>query len=108
MPKTLSWKVRPIYHYRPDRVVNHVRLCFIAYWLRARLAREWTERGCQTEVPRLLRQLQSIRLARFRALGACAPAAITPISKELNEILSQLDLLKLFTTPPKWAENKSM
>jgi transposase len=33
-------EVRPVYHYRPDRVVNHVRICFIAYWLSARLALE--------------------------------------------------------------------
>lgn len=33
-------EVRPVYHYRPDWVVNHVRICFIAYWLSARLARE--------------------------------------------------------------------
>ena len=26
-------EVRPVFHQRPDRVRNHVRLCFIAYWL---------------------------------------------------------------------------
>src|SRR5580693_3447647 len=26
-------EVRPVFHWRPDRVRNHVRLCFIAYWL---------------------------------------------------------------------------
>jgi hypothetical protein len=26
-------EVRPVHHRRPDRVVNHVRLCFLAYWL---------------------------------------------------------------------------
>jgi hypothetical protein len=38
-------EVRPIYHWRPDRVRNHVRLCFIAYWLSARLGREWRNSG---------------------------------------------------------------
>ena len=34
-------EVRPVYHYRPDRVVNHIRLCFVSYWLSARLGFEW-------------------------------------------------------------------
>jgi len=34
-------EVRPIHHRRPDRVINHVRLCFLAYWLSARLGGEW-------------------------------------------------------------------
>ena len=28
-------EVRPIFHWRVDRVRNHVRLCFLAYWLSA-------------------------------------------------------------------------
>ena len=38
-------EVRPIHHHRPDRVINHVRLCFLAYWLSARLGGEWRARG---------------------------------------------------------------
>src|SRR4029077_14585238 len=34
-------EVRPVFHWRPDRVRNHVRLFFIAYWLCAKLAHEW-------------------------------------------------------------------
>src|SRR5213076_1180252 len=26
-------EVRPVFHRRPDRVRNHVRLCFLAYWM---------------------------------------------------------------------------
>ena len=96
-------EVRPVYHYRPDRVVNHVRLCFIAYWLSARLAQEWREKGYNADVPRVLRRLQTIRLGRLRVLGAEAPPAITPIPAELNELLAEIELLKLFAAPPKWA-----
>ena len=32
-------EVRPVFHRRPDRVRNHVRLCFLAYWISARLER---------------------------------------------------------------------
>jgi hypothetical protein len=88
--------VRPVYHHRPDRVVNHVRICFIAYWLSARLAREWAQLNHRAEVPRVLRRLQTVRLGTLRVFGAQATAAITPISAELNGILTQLNLLKLF------------
>lgn len=98
-------QVRPIYHYRPDRVVNHVRLCFIAYWLSARLGREWAALKCHREVPRVLRELQTIRLASFRVMDTKIPAAITKISPDLNALLTQLHLLPLFAAPPKWAAN---
>jgi hypothetical protein len=101
-------EVRPVYHYRPDRVVNHVRICFIAYWMSARLGQEWAQLHCKTEVPRVLQQLQSIRLASFRVLGAQAPAAITNVTPELNEMLTKLNLLKLFAAPPKWAEKPTL
>lgn len=101
-------EVRPVYHYRPDRVVNHVRICFIAYWLSARLAREWARLNQHAEVPRVLRRLQTIRLGTLQVLGAEAPPAITPISPELNDILVQLNLLKLFAAPPKWAAKSAL
>jgi hypothetical protein len=59
-------EVRPIFHRRPDRVVNHVRLCFLAYWLSARLGGEWRARGVREEVPRVLRHLQTVRLGRLQ------------------------------------------
>jgi hypothetical protein len=36
VPGVGDLEVRPIFHRRPDRVINHVRLCFLAYWLSAR------------------------------------------------------------------------
>ena len=59
-------EVRPVHHRRPDRVVNHVRLCFLAYWLSARLGGEWRAKGETEEVPRILRHLQTIRLGSLR------------------------------------------
>jgi len=100
-------EVRPIYHYRPDRVVNHVRICFIAYWLSARLRLEWIRLGHHGDVPRILRRLQGIRLGRLRVFGAEAPPAMTRISPELNELLAQTNLMKLFAVPPKWADNRA-
>jgi transposase len=47
-------EVRPVHHRRPDRVINHVRLCFLAYWLSARLGGEWRARGETEEVPRVV------------------------------------------------------
>ena len=38
-------EVRPVHHRRPDRVINHVRLCFLAYWLSARLGARMARPG---------------------------------------------------------------
>ena len=95
--------VRPIYHWRPDRVRNHVRLCFIAYWLSARLGQEWRASGEQGEVPRILRRLQSIRIGQLQVGGQPARSLMTVIPKELNELLEKLGVIKLFATVPDWA-----
>jgi transposase len=97
-------EVRPIFHWRPDRVRNHVRLCFIAYWLCARLANEWRAKGETGEVQRVLRRLQAIRVGTLKIAGQDSKRLLTQIPPELNALLARLDLLPLFTQPPAWAE----
>ena len=97
-------EVRPVFHWRPDRVRNHVRLCFIAYWLCARLAIEWRAKGETGEVQRLLRRLQAIRVGTLKIAGQNSKRLLTQIPPELNALLARLDLLPLFTQPPAWAE----
>jgi len=96
-------EVRPIYHRRPDRVRNHVRLCFIAYWLSARLGSEWRHSGESGEVPRILRRLQNIRIGQLEVAGKTARSLMTEIPKELNKLLEKLNVIKLFATVPDWA-----
>lgn len=96
-------EVRPIYHWRPDRVRNHVRLCFIAYWLSARLGKEWRACGEKGEVPRILRRFQSIRIGQLQVGGKPARSLMTEIPKELNTLLEKLGVIKLFATLPHWA-----
>src|SRR5690242_10671260 len=96
-------EVRPVYHFRPDRVRNHVRLCFLAYWLCARLGQEWRAKGERGEVPRLLRRLQSIRVGTLRVAGQVVRRLLTDIPAELNAVLERLGLLHLFGQPPSWA-----
>src|SRR5712671_6475344 len=62
-------RVRPVYHRRPDRVRNHVRICFLAYWLSAKLERQWRQKDQTIEVHNLLRQLQAIRLGQLQVHG---------------------------------------
>ena len=94
-------EVRPVHHRRPDRVVNHVRLCFLAYWISARLGGQWRTKGETEEVPRILRHLQTIRLG-FLQLGQKVPRTLmTQIPKNLNELLQRLGLTSLFAAPPK-------
>ena len=94
-------EVRPVYHRRPDRVINHVRLCFLAYWLSARLGGEWRARGETEEVPRVLRKLQTIRLGTLWMGSTTARPLMTEIPKNLNDQLQKLNLAALFAAPPK-------
>src|SRR5271157_1675863 len=96
-------EVRPVHHRRPDRVVNHVRLCFLAYWLSARLGGEWRAKGQTQEVPRVLRHLQTIRLGCLQVGRKTARALMTQIPKNLNDQLQKLGLAQLFAAPPKTA-----
>jgi len=93
-------EVRPVHHRRPDRVVNHVRLCFLAFWLSARLGGEWRAKGETEEVPRILRHLQTIRLGSLRLGQHVQRPLMTQIPKNLNEQLQRLDLVPLFAAPP--------
>ena len=98
-------RVRPVFHYRPDRVINHVRICFLAYWISARLATQWRARGEPGEVTRILRQLQTIRLAQIQAGKSAEPilSRFTQVPPDLNALLEKLGLLHLFAAPPQWA-----
>lgn len=95
-------EVRPVFHRRPDRVRNHVRICFLAYWLSARLGREWRAAQEPGEVPRILRELQSIRVGQVSAAGQPLTTLLTEIPPRLNAQLIKLNLLKLFAQPPAW------
>lgn len=96
-------EVRPVFHRRPDRVRNHVRICFLAYWLSARLGREWRAAQEPGEVPRILRELQTIRVGQVSAGGQRLTTLLTEIPPRLNAQLIKLNLLKLFAQPPAWA-----
>jgi transposase len=96
-------EVRPVFHRRPDRVRNHVRICFLAYWLSARLGREWRAAQEPGQVPRILRELQSIRVGQVSAAGRPLTTLLTEIPPRLNAQLIKLNLLKLFAQPPAWA-----
>lgn len=96
-------QVRPVFHWRPDRVRNHVRICFLAYWLTAKLGSQWRQKDEAIEVHNLLRQLQSIRLGRLEVAGKVFKTMVTRVPKGLNPTLAKLGLLPLFAQPPSWA-----
>lgn len=96
-------RVRPVFHWRADRVRNHVRICFLAYWLSAKLELQWQQKDQRIEVHNLLRQLQSIRLGRLEVGGKIFRTMVTQVPKDLNATLNKLGLLPLFAHPPAWA-----
>jgi transposase len=96
-------RVRPMFHRRPDRVRNHVRICFIAYWLSAKLELQWRQKDQTIEVHNLLRQLQCIRLGRLELAGKTFKTVVTQVPKEMNALLNKLGLVPLFAAPPAWA-----
>ncbi len=98
-------KVRPVFHRKPERVINHVRICFLAYWISARLAQQWRTCGETGEVTRILRELQNIRLGQINVGKPEEPCLtrLTKVPARLNTLLAKLKLLPLFAAPPKWA-----
>lgn len=96
-------RMRPIYHQRDDRVRNHIRICFLAYWISARLGTEWRRRGEHREVPLVLRELQQVKVGKLRVGEAPLKTVLTDIPTQLYAVLDQLELLPLFRRPPRWA-----
>jgi transposase len=98
-------QMRPVFHHRPDRVRNHARICFIAYWLSARLELQWRQKDQTIEVHNLLRQLQTIRMGKLEVAGNVFKTVVTQVPKDLNGLLDKLGLLPLFASPPAWAND---
>ena len=96
-------RVRPMFHRRPDRVRNHIRICFIAYWLSAKLEQQWRKDDEAIEVHNLLRQLQCIRLGRLELGGKTFKTLVTQVPKDMNATLDKLGLAPIFAAPPAWA-----
>ena len=96
-------EVRPIFHQKDNRVRNHIRICFLAYWMSSRLRREWRQLGETREVPLVLKQLQQIRIGRLRIGEKICKTVLTDIPKPLYIILNRLLLLRLFRQVPRWA-----
>lgn len=96
-------KMRPVFHYRPDRVRNHIRICFLAYWISARLGTEWLACGETREVPLILGELQQIRIGKLRLGKKTVRTLIADIPHKIHKMLEKLKIGRLFNTPPKWA-----
>jgi hypothetical protein len=87
-------------------VRNHARICFLAYWLSAKLEAARRQKDQTIEVHSLLRQLQSIRLGRLELGGETFKTMVTQVPKDLNDMLAKLDLLELFAKPPAWTDGQ--
>jgi transposase len=70
-------EMRPVHHRRSDRVRNHIRICFLSFWLTAVLGQEWLAKGVNIEAPHLLRNLQSIRIGILKIKNKTVKRLIT-------------------------------
>jgi transposase len=96
-------EMRPIFHQRDDRVRNHIRICFLAYWISARLKSAWKQLGEHREVPSVLRELQQIRVGKLKMHDLPFKAVLTEIPTKTYSTLERLGLLALFQRVPQWA-----
>jgi len=56
-------KIRPVYHYKRERVRAHVLICFLAYYLVKKMELEMRETGENREVERVLRHWDKLRIS---------------------------------------------
>lgn len=70
---------------------------------RPHLASEWKAKGETRRVVDVLRALQKIRIGALRLDGKPVARLLTEVPPALNQTLSRLDLLALFSKPPPWA-----
>ncbi|MFO8059657.1 MAG: IS1634 family transposase [Bacillota bacterium] len=56
-------KIRPVYHYKRERVRAHVLICFLAYYLVKKMELQMREAGENREVERVLRHWDKLRIS---------------------------------------------
>jgi transposase len=59
-------KIRPVYHYKRERVRAHVLICFLAYYLVKKMELEMREAGEEREVELVLRHWDTLRLSQYQ------------------------------------------
>jgi transposase len=58
-------KIRPVYHYKRERVRAHVLICFLAYYLVKKMELEMRKAGEEREVERVLKLWDGLRLSQI-------------------------------------------
>lgn len=95
-------KVRPIYHYKPNRIKAHLNICFIAYALvRQLMCRYQLQKGQSASFRALHKALSEaefslLKNTQMKELYAM-PSSLSPLAKSLYRIVG----LKPSTTPYK-------
>ncbi len=59
-------KIRPVYHYKRERVRAHVLICFLAYYLVKKMELQMREAGEEREVELVLRHWDTLRLSQYQ------------------------------------------
>ncbi len=78
-------------------------ICFLVYWITARLKSEWSRMGERREVASVLRELQQIKVGRLKMGEMPLKVTLTDIPGKLYAILEKPGLPALFQRAPAWA-----
>jgi transposase len=84
--KTTGLQTRPIYHWRPHRIIAHVKLCVVAL-----LLERAAELRCQQTWRTIRHTLEQLKVVRYRMHGKTILQS-TQVTSPMAEILRRLDI----------------
>jgi len=98
-------KLRPIYHYSPQRVKSHVMVCVLAYLIEKILEKSLKRANLSISPREALDYLSGLRLVENRISSQHLFCVTTP-SKEHYQILKSVGILKIPKNTPEIAFQK--
>ena len=84
--KTTGLQTRPIYHWRPHRIIAHVKLCVLAL-----LLERAAEIRCQHTWRTIRQTLDQLKVVRYRLQGKTIVQS-TQVTSPMAEILQRLGI----------------
>jgi len=87
-------RLRPIYHYKPQRVKAHVFICVLAYLIEKMIDQDLSRRGLHLTATKALEALDEVRLIESQ-LGNKTFKCVTELNKSHRDIFSSCGLQRV-------------